>query len=113
MSEERLQMQQKKNADLLRKLQNKLRKQRQDLQRTHEYDLEQKLKEQSLWYETEIKSLNEALDKELSVQRQRYETELQEVQYVLYFIFFVTTIFNGQDTLILCLLNKRRINIKI
>ena len=74
----------KKNADLLRKLQNKLRKQRQDLQRTHDYDLKQKMKEQSSWYETEIKSLNEALDKELSIQKTRYETELKEVQYVIY-----------------------------
>ena len=73
----------KRNADLLRKLQNKLRKQRQDLQRTHKYDLKQKMKEQSMWYETEIKSLNEALDKELSIQKTRYETELKEVQYVI------------------------------
>ena len=72
----------KKNAELLRKLQNKLSKQRQDLQRTHEYDLKQKLKEQSLWYETEIKSLNDALDQELLQQKQIYENELQEVQYV-------------------------------
>ena len=101
----------KKNADLLRKLQNKLRKQRQDLQRTHEYDSKQKLKEQSLWYETEIKSLNKALDQELSLQKQRYETELQEVQYVIiiyiYIIMYVTII------VCLYIVNKRRINNKI
>eukprot|EP01084_Bolivina_argentea_P252067 423005_1 len=64
------------NAHLLRKLQNKLRKQRHDLQRAHEYDLKQKLQSQSDEYKNEIQSIQS----ELSTQKETHQRELKSLK---------------------------------
>ena len=74
----------KKNQELWRKLQNKLRIQRQDLQRNYQYDLKQKLNEQSIEHEKNIKSLNEKLETELKTKTETYQQELEALRYVIF-----------------------------
>eukprot|EP01083_Nonionella_stella_P050397 134058_1 len=73
-------MEEKRTAALLRKLQNKLRKQRHDLDRTHQYNLQQKLKEQSDRYENEMQSTQSMLEAELLKQNNSHEEALQSLK---------------------------------
>ena len=75
---------QKINNELMRKLQTKLKKQRQDLQRSHQFELQQKLKEQSEKYEKEVQSLNKKLQSTVQITKLKQKKELNTLRYSIH-----------------------------
>ena len=73
----------KKNADLLRKLQHKLRKQRQDLQRSHQFDVAQQLKDQEQRHQQQLEAFKKSSKSQVEHHHSEHESALETLRFVV------------------------------